>query len=100
MVERGRPLVSAQDSLQRTHIGLGAVKLDTSGRLVLPERPRSASAATMRYLVRPGAVPGEIVLTALAEGEAPPFCVPVVTIAPSCEFDERAIDTMLTEVVR
>ncbi len=59
------------------------------------ERSDKVDPASARYVVTPGARPGELVLRALEPGEPPPFGVPVAKLSPSCDLDRRCIATML-----
>jgi hypothetical protein len=51
--------------------------------------------ASARYIVSPGARPGEVILRALEPGEPPPYGAPIAKLAPSCDLDTRSIAAML-----
>jgi len=75
--------------LLTTQVGLGAIRVDASGKLAQP------LSADRRFLVRPGDRKGELVLTVLPEGVTPPSTVMSVRLSIDKEDEARALGLLL-----
>ncbi|NUP12656.1 MAG: hypothetical protein HOW73_41985 [Polyangiaceae bacterium] len=75
----------------RTQVGLGAVKVDASGAVVVT-KPLSPE---RRFLVRAGQQKGEIILTVLPEGVVPPSTVMSIRLNVDREDFARALTLLV-----
>jgi hypothetical protein len=81
-----------QPSLLRTHVGLGVIELDHQGA------PVPATSARTRFVVTPGPRPGQLLLTAVAEGTELDRDALVVSLAAEGGIDERRLARALIGV--